>query len=246
LSSSAKDFRASGLSVVMASAPAGPGHQPQAAAGELARALEWSEPLAKPRTTRKRLIASKLLVAAVLPFALCAQPVQGEGTLAALALQGAAFVLLLTAAMGRLWASAYISGRKARLLVRDGPYSIIRNPLYFCTLLAHVGAGLAFGSMTVAGIMAAAFFIGHWGTVLEEERWLRSTFGEEFAAYAAVTPRFLPKPRLFREPSRLELDAARFTRALGESSLILLVFPLGLVVAWCHTQGLLPVLLQVR
>jgi len=147
--------------------------------------------------------------------------------------------------MGRIWASAHISGRKCQVLVREGPYSMVRNPLSFFTLLAHLGAGLAFDSLVIALLMAGAFFVTHWGTVLEEERWLQGVFGEEFEDYFRRVPRFLPKPWLLSSPRQIGIEPARFSRALRESSLILLVFPLALVVEWCHVRSLLPIVFWV-
>jgi protein-S-isoprenylcysteine O-methyltransferase Ste14 len=227
----------------MASArPATTRRDPPAAVGLDGRA--WGEASA-PRKIRKRVLASKLLAAATLLFALFSQDVYEAGTLSQLALQSAAFLLLMTAAMGRVWASAHIADKKGRTLVRDGPYSIVRNPLYFFSFLAYLGAGLAFHSLVIALFMAAVFFVTHWGTVLEEERWLRGIYGAEFEAYFASTPRFLPKPWILSHPRRLDVEPARFSRVLLESSLILLVFPVALAVDWCQVNSLLPVVIRL-
>ena len=191
------------------------------------------------------MLAAKLFAAAVLMLALVAYDVYERGSLAELALQGSAFVLLLTAAMGRIWASAHIASQKGRVLVRDGPYSIVRNPLYFFTFLAHVGAGLAFESLLLALVLAGAFFATHWGTVLEEEKWLRGKFPDEFETYFARVPRFLPKPWLLFYRDQILVAPARFSRAVLESSLILLVIPLALVVEWGHETAVLPVVLRL-
>ncbi len=38
--------------------------------------------------------------------------------------------LIGIAILGRLWCTLYIGGRKSAVIVSDGPYSIVRNPLY--------------------------------------------------------------------------------------------------------------------
>ncbi len=41
------------------------------------------------------------------------------------------FVFIVMAGVGRIWSSAYISGFKNGKVVKDGAYSLMRNPLYF-------------------------------------------------------------------------------------------------------------------
>lgn len=53
------------------------------------------------------------------------------------------YALLLVAAPGRIWCSIYIVGRKDEELCTDGPYSLVRNPLYAFSLLGLVGASSA-------------------------------------------------------------------------------------------------------
>lgn len=50
------------------------------------------------------------------------------------------YLLLIAAALGRIWAFAYIGGRKNRELCQKGPYALTRNPLYFFSFLGVVGA----------------------------------------------------------------------------------------------------------
>ncbi len=63
------------------------------------------------------------------------------------------WVLLGLGVIGRCWCGSYISGYKNDRLIMDGPYSLCRNPLYFCSFLA--GLGLMFITETL--IMPAAF-----------------------------------------------------------------------------------------
>lgn len=198
------------------------------------------------RPAQFRLLTSKLLASIVLGFALLSHDVYEEGTLVELALNTAAFLLLFGAALGRNWTSAYISGRKNAVLVRDGPYSMVRNPLYFFSFLGYLGAGLAFKSVVIAIAMAVAFFVTHWGTILAEERRLRRAFGAEFDDYSRRVPRFLPRPWLLMNPVQIPLAPAKFSRATVESALIPLVLGLALVVEWCHVNAVIPVVFRLH
>jgi protein-S-isoprenylcysteine O-methyltransferase Ste14 len=79
-----------------------------------------------------------------------------------------------------------------RLVVR-GPYRLMRNPMYVGAGLALLGGAVYFGSAGVAvyaaGFLLVADFLVRW----YEEPTLRRTFGAEYAAYCATTPRWFPR-----------------------------------------------------
>lgn len=145
-----------------------------------------------------------------------------------------AFLILLVASMGRVWASAYISGRKNRDLVVGGPYSITRNPLYFFSFLGYVGIGLAFQSLVMAGAFAVAFFLTHWATILAEEKKLRGIFGETFDEYCRQVPRFVPRVRNFTVPETVTFNPTFFNRAVLDCALLMSVFILAHFIEWVH------------
>jgi protein-S-isoprenylcysteine O-methyltransferase Ste14 len=79
-------------------------------------------------------------------------------------------------------------------LVADGPYAVVRHPLYLAVSAMALGTVLIHPS--AATICLAVGLAG--GMVLKiaaEERALRSALGARHAAYAARVPAFLPRPR---------------------------------------------------
>ncbi|MGA1401165.1 MAG: methyltransferase family protein, partial [Phycisphaerales bacterium] len=144
-----------------------------------------------------RLPLAKMLSCSVFALALVAGHSWVEPGWMDQALAVAGFSLLIVAMAGRIWCGSHIAGRKTIELVTDGPYSICRNPLYFFSLLAFVGAGLSFESLSLAAIFGAVFFLTHWRTIHNEERVLRERFGAGFDAYAARVPRLIPRPSLY-------------------------------------------------
>lgn len=193
---------------------------------------------------RKRLFVPKLLFWPVIAFALVSRSAYTDGGFWDTTLEVISFLILLVGTMGRTWTSAYISGRKNFELVTDGPYSMTRNPLYFFSLLAYIGAGLAFEKVTVAVAFAVLFFLTHWSTIAAEEHKLRQRFGESFDAYARRVPRFLPRWHLLEMPEFVTFRSATFNRAILDCSLIMLTFVLGDVIKYGQHAGILPVLLQ--
>jgi len=80
-------------------------------------------------------------------------------------------------------------------LVVIGLYRFVRNPMYCGLLLLLIGWALVAGSPLLGGytlFFAVAF---HLRVVLYEEPRLRSQFSQEWAAYAATVPRWIPRPR---------------------------------------------------
>ena len=59
------------------------------------------------------------------------------------------------AMVGRMWCAQYIAGYKNDVLVREGPYSVCRNPLYFFSFLGGIGVG----RVTRPGLACA---VGDW------------------------------------------------------------------------------------
>lgn len=91
----------------------------------------------------------------------------------------------------RVWASGHIE--KRRVLATGGPYAHTRNPLYLGSLVLIVGAVVASASPWVAAV-AAAYIAAFYPKILRgEARFLAETFGDEYAAWAAEVPLFLPR-----------------------------------------------------
>jgi hypothetical protein len=99
-------------------------------------------------------------------------------------------------AMLRVYASGFL--RKEAKLTVGGPYAYTRNPLYLGTFIMALGAVLSVGAQGLAVIMAVVFFLNYHYVIEHEETKLPSVFGEAYARYCALVPRFLP--RLERPP----------------------------------------------
>ena len=82
-----------------------------------------------------------------------------------------------------------------RTLVVSGFYRFVRNPMYVAVTALIFGQAVLFASWGVAlyGVVIAAAF--HTFVRLYEEPTLREAYGEEYDAYCAVTPRWIPRLR---------------------------------------------------
>jgi protein-S-isoprenylcysteine O-methyltransferase Ste14 len=82
-----------------------------------------------------------------------------------------------------------------RTLVIRGFYRFVRNPMYVAVAALIFGQAILFGSWGVAlyGVVIAVAFDTF--VRLYEEPTLRQAYGEEYAAYYAATPRWIPRFR---------------------------------------------------
>jgi hypothetical protein len=156
-----------------------------------------------------------------------------------------AFVLVLFAAFGRLWALSYISGHKTRDLITEGPYSIMRNPLYFFSLSGALGICILSRSILVSGSILLAFTVYYPLVIRAEEKHLAQVHGESFRHYCSAVPSFTPKLSLFHEPKDYPVNARLFRRAFFSVMWFPLAFILIHSLGHLQEMGIVPVLLSI-
>jgi protein-S-isoprenylcysteine O-methyltransferase Ste14 len=78
-------------------------------------------------------------------------------------------------------------------IVTEGVYSHVRHPFYAAFLLCLLGAVIAFPHPGTAAAFVYGLLILNMTAAREEQRLLRSEFGENYRAYLARTRRFLPR-----------------------------------------------------
>lgn len=80
-----------------------------------------------------------------------------------------------------------------RHLVVEGPYRHVRNPMIAAVLAVLVGETLVFGSLPMLIWTVGFFLVNHAYFLLHEEGGLERRFGDEYRAYRANVPRWLPR-----------------------------------------------------
>ena len=96
-----------------------------------------------------------------------------------------------SASIVRLYASGYIV--KNRQLATDGPYSLVRHPLYTGNLLQLIGFTIASGLWWTV-LVSAWFWWFYYPTAVEyEDRKLRRMFGDRCAEWQKATPAVVPR-----------------------------------------------------
>jgi protein-S-isoprenylcysteine O-methyltransferase Ste14 len=129
--------------------------------------------------------------------------------------------IVVVAALGRVWTSAFIAGRKDASLVRSGPYSAVRHPLYSLSMLAMLGLGLAARSVSVTVALCLFAAVVYARTARQEDSLLAERHDDAHAEFVARTPAFWPDAAAYTVPDSIELRPRIFWKAfLDAGSLI--------------------------
>jgi len=193
----------------------------------------------------RRVVVSRIFAVVVLLVLLFTGHSFSQFSVVDIALEVSGLFLLSVCSLGRLWALMYISGKKGRELVTDGPYSMVRHPLYVFSLIGAVGIGLASENLLVLALIVIFYLSYYPFTILAEERKLTNKFGEVYLEYAKRTPRFLPKFSLHKEPETYQVKAAGFVHNFVDGMWFIWIFMLMHAIEMLQNSGFLPVLLRV-
>lgn len=100
-----------------------------------------------------------------------------------------------------LFASAFGRFRSARTsmvpivpataIVTDGPYRVTRNPMYVSLAALYTGAALFLNSWWPLVFLPLVLIVVDRSVIAREERYLRSAFPAEYAAYCARVRRWI-------------------------------------------------------
>ncbi len=140
----------------------------------------------------------------------------------------------------RLWGVRHIGAisrtRSDRLgpLVTSGPFGHVRNPLYLGNVALWIGFALCARLVWLAPVILVLLGFEYHAIVRWEERLLESRRGEEYRAYLAQVPRWIPSPR--------SVDAGRaatgysWRQTLFSERGTLIAIVLGFLLLWIKTR----------
>lgn len=102
-----------------------------------------------------------------------------------------ALIIIGIGAAIRIWAAGYV--KKNDVLAIVGPYSYVRNPLYFGTFVAALGAFILIQNWWLTILFILVFVLFYGAAIRSEEIFLQDKFGDEFAEYSKNVKAFLPR-----------------------------------------------------
>ena len=187
-----------------------------------------------PRIRLTRLIYLLVLAAAALSEG------RAIGGGAGLLAQAAGFLLVTAAVLGRLWTTLFIAGRKEEELVRAGPYSVCRHPLYLCSVIASLGIALTTRSVALIVALPALTGIIAGIAARREDRVLAQTHRDEWPRYRDAVPGFRPAWSRHRMPERVSVPPAIYRKAFLDAASFLALWLAVLLLETLRAGGAWP------
>ena len=150
----------------------------------------------------------------------------------------------LIGVFGRIWSSLFIEGNKTQKLIVKGPYSLMRNPLYFFSFILLIGFCFFIKSILVFATFFLIWILIYRNTMNSEEKNLISNHNQEYVDYYNNTPKIFPNFNLYKSFSvndKMDIDIKKIERVLTESFGFLFLFGIIKVIEYLHLSGILPV-----
>ncbi len=180
---------------------------------------------AVPPSARGRIRVTRFAALVVLPLVVTTPSMWGHESVAHEILQWLGYAATIVCVLGRTWCTAYIGGRKRLDLVRSGPFSVVRNPLYCFSFLGVVGIGLLTGTLTWPFVFGIAFAVYYSVIVRREETFLLARFSEDYQGYMATVPRWIPNFRKWCDVGDATVQPAFVYRSLRDGAWFFIAFP---------------------
>ena len=107
------------------------------------------------------------------------------------------FAFILLGQMFRASARGYKSehSREGRVLIQEGPYALVRNPMYLGILLIGIGIVLVLFEWWAIFVFLLVFAIRYILLIFKEEKNLTNVFPQVYPDYCKRVPRILPSPK---------------------------------------------------
>ncbi|MDR0253207.1 MAG: isoprenylcysteine carboxylmethyltransferase family protein [Brucellaceae bacterium] len=195
------------------------------------------------RYQARRRIAVAVIIALLLLVLLFVRTAWPRGVHEYIEAFGLGFIMM--AILGRMWCTLYIGGHKGAQIVRTGPYSLSRNPLYVFSAIGAFGIGCMTGSLGIALLLAAACYITFLFVILAEEGYLENTFGQPYRDYKLEVPRFFPRFSSYRDVETLTIRPKTLYNTFFDGLVFFVAYPVFEFLEYLQGAGILPILLHV-
>ncbi len=109
---------------------------------------------------------------------------------AAVVVAGLAFSVWARVTLGGNW-SAEVTFKRDHVLIRSGPYALVRHPIYTGMLAMALGPAIDYGRFDGLAVLVA-LCAALWWKARQEERMMSAHFGDAYADYRAHVRSIIP------------------------------------------------------
>jgi protein-S-isoprenylcysteine O-methyltransferase Ste14 len=197
------------------------------------------------KIARRRITVSRIFGVLVLLLVLFTTHSFSQDSLTDTVLEMSGLFLLTICSIGRLWALLYISGYKKLELITEGPYSMVRHPLYVFSLIGAIGIGLASENVLALAALVIFYLLYYPLTIIVEEKKLVDKFDQAYLDYIKRTPRFLPRLSLYKGSAQYQINADVFVKKLVLGMWFIWIFIILHIIEILQQNGHIPVFLRV-
>ncbi len=155
------------------------------------------------------------------------------------------YFLIALCAMGRLYSTAFLGGFKNQTLITYGAFSVVRNPLYFFSLVGMTGIAFISTHILIIIFMPLFFIVIYHFLIRREEAFLLETFGAEYEAYMKSVPRLIPNLRLYKAPEKIETVPKYLNKAFKDAIWWFAAFPLFEFAEYLQEDGIVTPLFTI-
>lgn len=193
-----------------------------------------------PSLLKARIRHTRIFVVIILPFVFFSLGMLSEANPMHEILEWTGHVFVILCVLGRSYCAAYIGGRKNGELVQEGPFSIVRNPLYVFSFIGITGIGLQSGMFSLLALLIAGFVIYYRQVVAREENFLLHKFGDSYRDYMQTVPRWWPRWQRWREPELIATQPRLLRETMQDAVVFFAAFPMFELLHALHENGRLP------
>jgi len=188
----------------------------------------------------KRQNHSRLFVILLLPLIFFSDDWLGDRYFIKFAIETLGIGLVIICVLGRSYCAIFIGGVKNKMVIQEGPFSIVRNPLYVFSFLGILGIGLQSGRLSIAMLLIGAFILYYKQVVASEETYLLGTFGDAYQEYNQRVPRWWPKWKLWQEPAEILMRPFFLRQTMIDATAFFIAGPTFKLLDILHDQAALP------
>ncbi|MEZ5814289.1 MAG: isoprenylcysteine carboxylmethyltransferase family protein [Alphaproteobacteria bacterium] len=135
-------------------------------------------------------------------------------------------ILVGLCAMGRLYTSVFLGGYKNHTLITHGIYAVLRNPLYFFSLLGIIGVALMSNHVSIMIGLPLFFLFLYFGLIRREQAFLQTTFGSKYENYKKDAAALIPNFSNYNAPDCITIHPRFVTNAFKDAIWWLAALPI--------------------
>lgn len=188
---------------------------------------------------KARIRHTRFFFFAILPFIIFSRGIMIDGSIGHEFMEWIGHFLVILCVLGRSYCSAYIGGRKNDEIIKQGPFSVVRNPLYLFSFIGLVGIGMQSGVVTILILLLLVFALYYRRVVALEEAYLLNKFGSVYKGYLESVPRWLPNWKNWVEPEYITTQPRLLRESMRDGAAFFVAFPLFELLDLLREQGLL-------